>query len=239
MAKDIVPAVAPAQSYKLSQFLGPKGYTPAKIELIRQTVAKNTTDLELAYFLSIAKGIGLNPLVKEIWCYKDNRNNLIMFAGRDGFRRLCLRDEGFISINSMEVREGDTFTISTEMGQTTVSHSFSPADTLRHEKKIIGAYAILRSKRAGEISEIVEWADMGRYCKEYKNATTVWQSHPEEMIKKVAEVHAMKKFTNISAIYTEEEFEIKNEVVQTQDEPALIEAGQAKKAKIRHHNKKK
>jgi len=238
MAKSNVPAVAPEKSYKLSQFLGPQGYTPAKIELIRQTVAKGTTDLELAYFLSVAKGVNLNPLVKEIWCYKDNKNNLIMFAGRDGFRRLCLRDEGFISINSMEVREGDTFSISTEMGQTIVSHSFSPTDNERHKKTILGAYAILRSKRAGEVSEIVEWADMGRYNKGYNT----WSTHPEEMIKKVAEVHAMKKFTNISSLYTEAEFEIKDEVVQNGlDEPKLIEAGQEKKAHIRKkfHNKKK
>ena len=232
-----IQAVAPEQSYKLSQFLGPKAYTPAKIELIRQTVAKNTTDLEFAYFLSVAKGIGLNPLVKEIWCYKDKKNNLIMFAGRDGFRRLCMKDEGFISINSMEVRKDDKFTIATELGQTTVSHSFDASDAERHKKDIIGAYAILRSKRAGEVSEIVEWADMGRYNKKWN----VWGTHPEEMIKKVAEVHAMKKFTNISALYSEAEVEIRNEVVQTgPDEPALIEAGKDRKAQVRKfHNKKK
>jgi len=227
---------------KLSDFLDEEMYSPSKIELIRRTVAKGCTDLELAYFLSIAKGIGLNPLVKEIWCYKDNRGNQIMFAGRDGFKRLAQKDEAFVSLNSMEVREGDEFSIATEMGQTIVRHSFSPADKNRHQKQILGAYAILRSKRSGEVAETVEWADFGRYYKEFKNSqgnivTTVWQSHPEEMIKKVAEVHAMKKFTNISALYDEAEFDIREDskgdkVVYTGQN--LIESGNARKDALRN-----
>ena len=232
-----VQALTPAHNYKLTDFLGSDMYTPAKIELIRRTVAKGCSDLELAYFLSIAQGVGLNPLVKEIWCYKDNKGNQIMFAGRDGFKRIAQKDEAFVSLNSMEVREGDTFSITTEMGQTIVNHSFSPADADRHKKTILGAYAILRSKRAGEVSEIVEWADMGRYNKQWN----AWGTHPEEMIKKVAEVHAMKKFTNISALYSEAEFEFKQNkqgetIVQTG--PDLIEAGKDRKAALRKKTKK-
>jgi hypothetical protein len=123
------------------------------------------------------------------------------------------------------------------MGQTVVKHSFSPTDTERHKKEIIGAYAILRSKRAGEVSEIVEWADMGRYNKKWN----AWGTHPEEMIKKVAEVHAMKKFTNISALYSEAEFELRqNKKGETivQNGIDKIEAGKNRKAALRKKTKK-
>jgi len=230
-----IKAMTPEHNYKLSDFLGDKMYSPAKIELIRRTVAKGCNDLELAYFLSIAKGVGLNPLVKEIWCYKDHKGNQIMFAGRDGFKRLVQKEKTFISLNSMEVREGDEFSIATVSGQITVNHNFTPASA-RFKKPILGAYAILRSKRADQVDEIIEWADWERYVKNFQNKTTVWQTHPEEMIKKVAEVHAMKKFTNISSIYTEEEFELrenKNGETIVHNYPDRIEAGNTRKEQLR------
>ena len=61
------------------------GFRPDEIAVVRNTTAKGTTDSELAYFLSVCKSVELNPFMKEIWCYKDNKGNVLVFAGRDGF----------------------------------------------------------------------------------------------------------------------------------------------------------
>lgn len=188
--------------FKLSEFLeGDNAYSPAQIELIKNTVAKNTTDLELAYFLSICKGVRLNPLIKEIWCYKDKKNKLLIFGSKDGFRRKAHESKDVISINSIEVREGDDFAMGVQDGEICVKrHEFIPSQK-RFKKGILGAYAIIKVKRSGEIGYITEWAEFSRYNKGWDT----WGTHPEEMIKKVAEVHAIKKVVNLSGIYAEEE----------------------------------
>lgn len=191
---------------KLAEYLeSDNQYGAAQIELIKRTVAKDTTDVELAYFLSISKGVKLNPLTKEIWCYKQGGQPII-FASRDGFHAIAQRSPDFISLNSCEVRDGDTFTMGTKDGEVSISHQFSPAKG-RTAKAVFGAYAIVKIQRNGVESKIVEWADFDRYDKKFN----AWKTHPEEMIKKVAEVHAIKKMANISGIYCEEEFEIEGE----------------------------
>jgi hypothetical protein len=162
-------------------------------------------------------------------------------------------------MNSSEVRQGDLFRRGTKNGEDYIEHEFSfepnveeikqeekpeikkdykkgdikPAKKLtgRASKPILGAYCIITVKRNGIVSKIVEWADFDRYNKSWN----VWGTHPEEMIKKVAEIHAAKKVTNISGIYAEEEFEIiendKNEkIVQTGD---TIGVGKTRKDMLR------
>ena len=64
-------------------------WNPEQIAIIKATVAKNTTDTELAYFLNLSASLELNPFNKEIWCYKDSKQNLMTFAGRDGFLKIA------------------------------------------------------------------------------------------------------------------------------------------------------
>ena len=45
-------------------------YTPEEVGIIKATVAKGFTDIELAYFLNVSKVYGLNPFTKQIWGYK-------------------------------------------------------------------------------------------------------------------------------------------------------------------------
>ena len=60
-------------------------YSKEQIQVIKNSVAKGTTDTELQYFLMVCKSTNLNPVMKEIWCYKDKQDNHLVFAGRDGF----------------------------------------------------------------------------------------------------------------------------------------------------------
>lgn len=182
-----------------------KTFTSEEIAIIKNTVAKNTTDMELAYFLNVAKSYDLNPFTKQIWCYKDTKNNLIVFAGRDGFLAKAQRDKRWNGIASDIIRDGEKYEINIAAGQ--ISH----VKDVVSKSRILGAYAICKPKNC-EIATI-EWADFDTYNKGYNT----WKSDPVAMIKKVAESHCLAKAYGISGLAIEEDFEIKNDVAITID----------------------
>ena len=167
------------------------------IKMISSQILKKGTFDELRYFLNFAKSVELNPFTKEIWAYKDYTNNLIIFVSRDGFRKIAQRNPNFLSINSVDVYSNDKFKMYTDEDMNLkISHS---VENLSDRGNLLGAYAIVKTKTG----TITEFADLKTFD---KNQNT-WKSHKSEMIKKVAETHAIKKMCNISGIYAEEEFE--------------------------------
>jgi phage recombination protein Bet len=174
------------------------GWTDVEIATIQSTVAKGTNKVELAYFLSLAKSVGLNPFNKEIWCYKDGKGNLLIFSGRDGFLKKAQENPLYNGIRSCEVRENDTFNI--DVAACLVNHSFGVAD----RGKVIGAYSFV-FRKDGETT--LEWADFKTYDKGYN----AWKTHPDEMIKKVAECHALKKAFGITGVQVEYDYDTKNQ----------------------------
>jgi phage recombination protein Bet len=180
-------------------------YTPEEIAIIKNTVAKGCNDLELSYFLNVAKVYQLNPFTKQIWCYKDNKGNVIIFAGRDGFLAKAQRDPRWNGIASDVIREGEPYQINIATGQ--ISHS----KDILSKAKIIGAYAICKPRNC-EIATI-EWADFDTYNKGYN----VWKSDPVAMIKKVAESHCLSKAYGISGLAVEEDFQVKDDIVYVAD----------------------
>jgi phage recombination protein Bet len=173
-----------------------KTYSSEEIAVIRSTVAKGASDLELAYFLNVAKMNELNPFNKEIWCYKDNKQNVIIFAGRDGFLAKAQKSARWNGITSGMVRENDAFDCDFATGK--ISHK----KNFKDGGKILGAYAICKPK--GTELPTIEWADFDTYNKGYN----VWKTHPEAMIKKIAETNVLKKAYGISGLQSEYEFEI-------------------------------
>jgi phage recombination protein Bet len=171
------------------------GYKPNEIAIIQQNVAKGTTATELAYFLNICKTMKLNPFNKEVWCYKDGRGNLLIFAGRDGFLSKAQQNPLFNGIRSCEVREGDQWSI--DVANNNIKHEITKP--LKERGKIIGAYCLV-FRKGGEPT--IEFVDFETYNKGF----SAWKTHPSEMIKKVAESHALKKAFGISGIQSEYDF---------------------------------
>jgi phage recombination protein Bet len=180
-------------------------YTPEEIGIIKNTVAKGFSDPELAYFLNVAKVYKLNPFTKQIWGYKDNKNNIIVFAGRDGFLVKAQTDPRWNGIASDIVRDGEQFSMNVAEGK--ISHQKDIAS----KAKILGAYA--RCKPKGCEIETIEWADFDTYNKGYN----VWKSDPAAMIKKVAESHCLQKAYGLSGLACEEDFDLKGEKVYVRD----------------------
>jgi hypothetical protein len=179
------------------------GYKPEEIAVLKSTVAKGTTDLEFTLFMSVSKSLNLNPFNKEVWCYKDNRGNLITFAGRDGFLKIAQGDHRWNGIVSSEVRKNDVFEIDMQKGE--IIHK---PNYLKDRGEIVGAYCYIKPKGC-EIATI-EWADFATYN---RNSPT-WKSHPAAMIKKIAETNALKKAFGISGLQSEYEFTV-NETTNT------------------------
>jgi len=179
------------------------GLKPEEVAIIKNTVAKNTTDTELSFFLMTARAVGLSPFNKEIWCYKDNRGNLIVFAGRDGFLKKAQQDPRWNGMVSAEVRENDVCEIDYFNG--TINHK--PKVNTSERGQIVGAYAVCRPRDC-ELATI-EYVEM----KAYNKNMAVWSSHPADMIKKVAETRVLKKAYGISGLQSEYEFHVKDEVV--------------------------
>jgi phage recombination protein Bet len=180
-------------------------WTPEEVSIIKDTVAKGFTDLELSYFLNVAKSYGLNPFLKQVWGYKDTKGNIIVFAGRDGFLSKAQSDPRWNGIASDVIREGEKYEINIALGQ--ISH----AKDVTSKAKIIGAYA--RCKPKGCEIETIEWADFDTYNKNYN----VWKADPVAMIKKVAESHCLAKAYGITGLSVEEDFEIKEDMAITRD----------------------
>ena len=195
-----------------------KVFTSEEIAIIKATVAKGFTDTELAYFLNVAKIYGLNPFTKQIWAYKDLKDNIIVFAGRDGFLAKAQKDKRWNGMSSDVVRVGEEFEM--DAGNGTIKHR-KQIDSLG---ELLGAYAISRPK--GCEFTTIEWADFSTYDRNHG----VWKSDPVAMIKKVAESHCLAKAYGISGLAIEEDFDIKGESAITRDheqKPSPKEVGYA------------
>lgn len=180
-----------------------EAYSADQIEMIQSAVAKDTTPQELAFFLSLCDRKGLDPFNKEVWCYKDHKGNLVMFTGRDGFLKMAQKNKDFDGMRSCEVCENDIFEANVATGE--IDHKVTFADRGR----VIGAYAIV-FKRGGE--KTIELATFTDYYKGKKaNGDLIysspWNTTPAEMIKKVAESHALKKAFGLTGISSEHDRE--------------------------------
>jgi len=175
------------------------GYSAEEVAVVKRTVAKNTTDTELAYFLNVCKSVQLNPFNKEIWCYKDHKNNILVFTGRDGFLAKAQSNPAFNGIRSSEVRKNDDFSL--DIANNKIEHSFGTED----RGAIVGAYAIAFRKDGEATVEYVNIED-------YDKGQFTWKTHKAAMIRKVAETNALKKGFGISGVQSEYDYEVKNEV---------------------------
>jgi len=181
------------------------GYKPNEIAVIANQVCKGANAFELAYFLNVCKSLDLNPFNKEIWAYKDNRDNLIVFTGRDGMLSKAQKHPLYNGMRSSEVRKNDKIEIDIPNGK--INHAFNPIDD---RGDIVGAYCIV-FRKGGE--PLIEWSEM----KVYDKGFSVWKTDPVAMIKKVAEVHALKKAFGFSGIQLESDFDINNGVASPAD----------------------
>lgn len=203
-----------------------------KWELVKGTVAKGASDLEVAMFLELAAKYDLDPFAHEVWCAKgkseDGREGrLLIMVGRDGLRKIAQRNN--IHIDGDVVHSTDTFLVHrTSDGNRTVEHSWSgPGD----RGEIIGAWAECRAGGP-------EGRPLGFFyaaMSEYKPTTakklqySPWGSQESVMILAAAERQALRQATPLSGLLVEGEGEINDEralgrMQAPEDRGALLDA---------------
>ena len=159
-------------------FAGINSFTPEQIELVKKTVAKNSTDDELQMFLHLAKKYDLDPLAKQIWFIKYRSNDApIIFTSRDGYLKIAHDSGQFDGISSYTVDDdnGNPVKAICEVWRKDMSHSFK---------------AEVKFKEYGA-----------------KKSNPIWKEYPSAMLIKVAEVFALKRAFSISGLVTSEEME--------------------------------
>lgn len=178
-----------------------------KIELIKQTVAKGATDLELDLFLHACKRTGLDPLMKQIYAIKRKNGKtgqmeMAIQTGIDGYRLIADRTGRYAG--------------SDEPAYTVGQDGFPDVASVTIFKMIDG-------QRCG-FSASARWAEY------YQDASPMWKKMPFLMLGKCAEALALRKAfpAELSGVYTHEE------MMQADNEPRnpILEHKQTAQAKI-------
>lgn len=145
------------------------------IQTVRHMYARGATDPEFKIFCEMARLTGLNPMLKLIWCVKnENRPDLPaqIYVSRDGLLAIAHRSGQFNGMESGTKKNED----GDEVGWCTVwrkdmDHPFH--------------------------SEILR--------KEYDTGKALWRDKPATMSIKVAEAHCLRRAFDIQGVYTPDE----------------------------------
>jgi hypothetical protein len=167
-------------------------FTQDKVALIKATVAKDATDLELQFFVEQCKRTGLDPITRQIYFIK-NQGKVQIQTSIDGFRLVAERSGNY---------EGQTQP--QWCGSDGVWKDVWLAKTPPAACKV-GVY------KKGFREALTAVAIFDEYCQRKNDGSIsfMWQKMPGLMIAKVAESLALRKaFPNdLSGLYTQEEME--------------------------------
>lgn len=158
-----------------------------QIELIKRTVAKGSTDDELALFLYTAQKRGLDPLVKQIYAIKRKTKDgevMTIQTGIDGFRAVASRT-GQLAGSDDAVFDSETS-----------SHP---------NKATVTVYRMVNGQRC-PFSATARW-DEYKQVKYSGELMGLWAKMPYTMLAKCAEALALRKAfpEDLSGLYTFDE----------------------------------
>jgi phage recombination protein Bet len=143
---------------------------------IRHMYANGATDPEFKIFCETARLLGLNPVLRQVWCVKNlNRPDLPaqIYASRDGLLAVAHRSGQFDGMESgvMKDETGEIVGAFCRIWRKDMTHPFS--------------VEILRA--------------------EYDSGRSLWKDKPATMCVKVAEAHCLRRAFDISGVYTPDE----------------------------------
>jgi len=165
-------------------------FSPEKIELIKNSIAKNSTPDEFELFLHLAKKYNLDPLARQIYFVKYGTAPGQIFAGRDGFLDIAHRSGEFDGIATEIERLDEPLNI-----------RYKDRDgwaEFRRGYQYIARTTVYRKNMVHPI--VVEV-----YEEEYSTGQNLWKTKPRTMIQKVSESQALRKTFSISGLYDRDE----------------------------------
>ena len=175
-----------------------------KIDLIKRTVAKDATDLELQLFIEQCKRTGLDPITRQIYFIKDHTGKVQVQTSIDGFRLVAERSGEYEGQTQPQWCGDDAKWVDVWLSKT-------PPKACK-----IGVWK--RNFR----EPLVAIALFDEYAQRKKDGSLgfMWGKMPALMIAKVAESLALRKaFPNdLSGLYTSDEM-AQASIEATHDEP--------------------
>lgn len=165
-------------------------FSDARIELIRNSVAKGAPDDVFAAMIDIAKRRNLDPLAKQIICAKFG-GNWQMITTIDGYRSIAEQTGRYAG------SDAPVFTWYLDPVYT----EGPKGGKLIPESATVTVYKLIDGERY-PFSATVYW-------EEYDGRQNNWVSMPRTMLAKVAESHALRKAfpAVLSGMYTEDEMD--------------------------------
>jgi phage recombination protein Bet len=184
----------------------PLTYSAAQLQLLKDTIAKGSSDLEFEIFIEVAKAKRLDPLKKQIHFVKRWDSELGRYVwtpqtGIDGYRLIADR-----------------------------TGSYAPGSETRYDYdkdgKLVSATAFVKKWVRGEWHPISATAFYDEYVQFKKDGspTSMWRQRPRLMLAKCAEALALRKAfpDELSGLYTHEE--MAQAQIEAGSIPAQIEA---------------
>ncbi len=179
--------------------LNPDEWQPARISALLELLPSEFRDPGSAIsLLSRAQRSGLDPFIREIHAWKDQRGNLTFHTARDGWVRIADRDEDIDSLSFGVVYKGDSFSWKQDGRKIIVEHTGG----ITSEKEIVGAYCVVH--RVDAQADHIE----RRVMADYKQllGKDNWKNYPEDMILTRVISAAVKFSSPLGAgIYTPDE----------------------------------
>jgi phage recombination protein Bet len=163
---------------------GPVDFTPAQVELLRRTVAKEANTDEFAWFGQVCRKTGLDPFSRQIYLMKAN-GRMTVQVSIDGFRLIAERTGKYAGQLGPQWCGPD--------GEwRDVWLSDAPPAAAR-----VGA---LRHDWKEPLWAVARW-------RSYSRKTPTWDSMPDLMLAKVAEALALRRAfpQELSGLYTHDE----------------------------------
>ena len=192
-------------------------YDSDMVAAVKNTVAREATDSELFMFLKVANNYGLDPFLGEIYFVKTKDGKSSVMSGRDGYRKIAMREPAYKVHYSDYVCANDEFKVTRKFGKLVdLEHTYSHKD----RGNLVGAYCVLETD---DDHRYFFYAEFNRY----NTGKNAWSTYPNDMIVKVAETRVFKSFANINGIQAEEsmpdEFSSEENVELDNEEVEYIE----------------
>ena len=152
-------------------------YSPAQLELIRNTVAKGCSDLEMALFFEVARETGLDPWARQIYAIvrKDHGvPKMVIQTGIDGYRAMAARSGEYGG------QDEPTFDCCTTGDCGKIPGSAR-----------VTVYRIVKGVRC-PFTARVSWREFAPSTNLQDVTMTMWRKMPHLMVSKCAEAKALR-----------------------------------------------
>lgn len=171
---------------------------------IKEVFAPTLTATEFKFFCGLGISLGANPFKREIWAVKyDKSKPAAIFCGRDFYRRKAQEQPDYLGHIAEAVYENDEYSVVDGKPE----HKF----TLKDRGDMIGAYFVgYRKNMVRCFYHFVKFS-------EYNKQQSLWKTHPESQIKKVAESQGLRMMFQGVFAGTYDESEIFDADVETDD----------------------